>query len=402
MYTDVTIVGGGLVGLSMACVLTQEGISVSLIETQDPKKQTDDKFDGRCSAIAPASVNIFKAMGIWNDLKKHAGPVKEVFVTDGDSPAFLHIGKEEWSTGTMGYMIENRFIRRALFGKLLKQKNITLFAPAKYKNIDYDENLVRVELEDKKILTCKLLIAADGRFSKIREKAGIKTFHTDYNQSGIVCAIKHEKDHKCTAQERFLPAGPFAILPMVDRHYSSLVWAEKPELASHIVELDKKSFEVEVQKRFGDYLGKIELVGKRWCYPLSLTFAHKYSSTRMCLLGDAAHAIHPVAGTGFNLSLRDVAQLAELIIEMKGLGLDIGGATVRESYERLRKKDNLFMIAATHGLTRLFSNKLVPLKLARNTGLAIFNKVPPIKKFFMHYSMGKGRKFPKLAKGEEI
>lgn len=389
MKTDVIIIGGGLVGLTMACCLGSNGIKVAIIEASDPKTQNHDRFDGRCSAIAPSSVEIFKSIKIWNKLEKHAGAIKEIYVTDNNSPVFLHFGKQETGGGAMGYMVENRFTRRALFEKLNSLKNVKLFAPNKYKKIEYGEKFVSVTLENKEKIEAKLLIAADGRNSKIREQAGIKIQSHDYKQNGIVCVIKHEKPHNGVAQERFLPAGPFAILPMKDKYHSSLVWTEKSTIASKFMEMNDEDFTAEVEKRFGKYLGKLQLASQRWSYPLVLTFARKYTGKRMCLLGDSAHAIHPVAGQGLNLSWRDVKVLSEMIIETKNLGLDIGGQTVLSSYQALRRKDNIIMIAATDGLVKLFSNDSKVIGLIRDTGLALVNKVPALKRRFVSHAMGK-------------
>lgn len=389
MKSDVIIIGGGIVGLTFANVIADQGILVSLVEVQDPAKQNHDKFDGRCTSVAHSSVKLFEKIGIWKGLKKYAGPIKEIYVTDTDSPVFLHFGEEETSSRAMGYMVENRYIRKALHKKITGHKNINYLAPAKYKKIEYGNHFVKVELEDGRELEAKLLVACDGRNSKIREECGIQTVNADYNQSGIVCAVEHEQEHSQVAQERFLPSGPFAILPMKDQHQSALVWTEKKELAPGFVEMSKGDFEKEVEKRFSGYLGSVKLIGDRWCYPLALTFAKKYSSKRMCLLGDSCHAIHPIAGQGLNLSWRDVDALSRLIIETKNLGLDIGGDTVLKEYQSLRKRDNLLMIAATDTLTRLFSNNVTSLKIARRTGLALVNKFPRLKKRFVTHAMGK-------------
>lgn len=402
MKTDVIIIGGGLVGLTMACALGKAGVKATLIEAKDPTLTNDDKFDGRCSAVAHSSANIFKAIGVWKALEKYAGPIKEIYVTDGNSPLFLHFGEEETEGKPMGYMVENRYIRRALFTQAQDDENIELLAPAEYKEIEYGNHFVTVTLKNKKKIQAKLLIAADGRNSRLREETGIEAVHHDYNQTGIVCAFKHEIDHNCIAQERFLPAGPFAILPMADCRHSALVWTERRELARELMEMNEKEFTREAEKRFGDFLGKLKLASPRWSYPLSLTFARKYSAKRMCLLGDSAHAIHPIAGQGLNLSWRDVAVLAELIVETKRLGLDIGGAGVLDAYQALRRKDNLAMIAATDSLNRLFSNNITPVRIVRKSGLALVNMIPGLKKRFVSHAMGKGEKIAKLARGEKL
>ncbi len=385
---DIVIIGGGMVGMATAAALSQAGISSAIIEAQDPARFSDKKFDGRTSAIAYGSRMLFEKIGIWKNMAKQAGEILDIRITDSNSPLFVHYDHKLVGDEPMGHIIENRYIRKSLMDYIKKRKNIDYIAPARYTDIDYAAHNVRVTLEDGQDMTAKLLIAADGRNSKIREKAGIKTTDMDYGQVGIVCTAKHEKHHNGVAVENFLPAGPFAILPMHGGCHSSLVWTEKAKLAPLYMEMDDAEFTAHMRKRFGNWLGEVELAGDRWSYPVALKFAGKYIAPRMCLVGDAAHAIHPIAGQGLNLGLRDVAVLAELLAERRGLGLDIGGETVLKQYQKMRKFDNMQMIAITDILNRLFSNNIFPIKLARRLGLGAVNQLPQLKKIFMKHAMG--------------
>lgn len=401
-HTDVIIIGGGLVGLSLAVALGDAGVKVAVIEVFDPKKMDDAGFDGRVSAIAYGSRRMFEATGVWNDMAKHAGEILDIRIVDENSPLFLHYDFKDVGTEPMGHIIENRFLRSALFKAAGTNKNIKIFAPATYDKIEYSESNVIVSLDNKVKIEGKFLVAADGKNSQIRKQAGIKTINVDYKQTGIVCMVKHEKKHEGIAVEHFLPAGPFAILPMKGGNHSSLVWTEKSELAPLFMAMDDTDFSKQVEKRFGKWLGKLEVVGPRWNYPLTLTFADEYISQRMCLVGDSAHAIHPIAGQGFNLGLRDVAVLAELVADTKNLGLDIGGGVMLESYQRARRVDNIQMIAVTDSLNRLFSNNIMPIKLIRRLGLSAVNKTLPLKKLFMKHAMGVAGDTPKLMRGEKV
>jgi 2-octaprenyl-6-methoxyphenol hydroxylase len=386
--TDTIIIGAGLNGLTAACALAKNGISVRLIEAEDLAKINAKESDGRTSAISYGSAQILQEIGVWAAMEKHGGAILDIRVTDNESPFFVHYDHKIVGDAPMGYIIENYYIRKALFDLAAQYKNITILDKTKYTNLERNINNVKLTLDNGEEITSSLLIAADGKNSKVRELAGIKTTNWSYNQHGIVCTVKHEKNHNGVAVEKFLSAGPFAILPMQGGHHSSLVWTEPAELAPLYMQMNDEEFLEQLNERFRGYLGKIEVVGKRFSYPLSLCLARQYTATRLALIGDAAHAIHPIAGQGFNLGIRDIPPLVKLISDAKNLGLDIGSDSLLNEYAEARKFDNISMLAITDVLTRLFSNNIFPLKHARRLGMAAVNKIPAVKRLLIRHAMG--------------
>ncbi len=399
---DVAIVGGGLSGLSLAAALAQAEMRVAVLETHDPRTLQDDHFDGRTSAVAYASQQFFSALGLWQTIAPHAGEIHDIRISDADSRLFLHYDRALVNNAPMGYIVDNRHLRSSLLQHLATLRRVDLIAPATCTAIESNPHRITLHLANGASLHTKLAIAADGKHSPLRRMAGIKAVEYPYRQTGIVCAVRHERPHRGTAQEHFLPAGPFAILPMKDAHLSSLVWTEKAELAPLFMAMNDRDFLQAVKERFGHYLGALEVIGPRWSYPLTLVHAARYTAPRLCLLGDAAHAIHPIAGQGFNLGLRDIAVLAELLADRIRLGLDIGASSVLKEYECLRMPDNLFMIAVTDALNRLFSNSARPLQAARRTGMAIVHHLPGLRERFVRHAMGKTSVSPRLMRGEPL
>lgn len=407
---DVVIVGGGLAGLPLALALSAHGVSVSVIDILDPTTATDAAFDGRISSIAFASSRMLQQLGIWPDLEAHAQPIADIVVTDGKvregaSPFFLHFDHQEIGDEPLGYMIENRHVRLALLKAVEraveKGEPLELLAPAKVSSLNLKSAQPVVTLADGTELVADLCVAADGRGSMVRGWAEFKTIGWDYDQLGIVTTVEHELPHEGVAQELFLPSGPFAILPMVGNR-SSLVWTEKSELGRAVVGLDDARFAQECEARFGSYLGKVKPVGPRWSYPLSLQLAQDYVKPGVALIGDAAHGIHPLAGQGLNLGLRDVAALAEVVVEAKRLGLGMGQMNVLERYQTWRRFDNVSLALMCDGLNRLFSNDVGPLRFIRDLGLGLVNKVGPARKLFMRHAGGTVGELPKLMQGREI
>ncbi len=402
--TEVVIVGGGMVGLTLGCALASGGVEVAVIDRVDPAELTGQAFDGRVSAIAFASMRALDTIGVWPKLLEPGDqnqPIHAIRVSDGESLLFLHYDQRELGDDPLGYIVENRHMRTALFALARQMPKLKLFAPNGLVWLDRTGSGVVAELVDGTRLTARLAVAADGRNSALRRAAGIRTIGWSYPQTGIVCTVAHELPHRGIAHERFLPAGPFAILPMCGGR-SSLVWTEREDMAPAILALDENGFSDELADRFGEFLGRVTVVGPRWHYPLSLLHADRYTDERLVLVGDAAHAIHPIAGQGLNLGLRDVGALAEVLIDARRLGLDLGDANTLVRYQRWRRFDNMLMMAVTDGLNRLFSNELAPLRLARNLGLAAVNRLPPLKRLFMRHAMGLVGELPRLCRGEAL
>jgi 2-octaprenyl-6-methoxyphenol hydroxylase len=401
MY-DVAIIGGGLAGLSMALPLGQAGLKVVVVDREDPADALKADYDGRAIAVAHASWCFFNAVGAWSYMEEHAQPMTDILITDGASPVFLEFEHGAVSDDPFGYMVEMRHLRGALAQAVAGCEAITLLTETLVDRVKMETGKAVVHLADGAPVEARLAIGADGRRSPLREAAGIGTINADYDQLAIVTTIEHELDHNGMAYEHFLPSGPFAILPLQNNR-SCIVWAEKPATAKALLSLDETGFDAELEKRMGDVLGKTHAVGPHFSYPLSLQIARTFIGERLALIGDAAHGIHPIAGQGINLGWRDVAALAELIVDAHRLGLDIGGDRVLQDYEHWRKHDTMLMAGATHVLDRLFSNDIAPVRLARDLGLAAVQRLRPVKNFFMNQARGAGgRNLPKLLKGESL
>jgi 2-octaprenyl-6-methoxyphenol hydroxylase len=400
---DLVIVGGGLTGLALATATAGSGLSVLVVERHPMAATVQPPFDGRVTAIARGSRHLLEAIGVWRHLAAEAEPILDIRVGEQHSLLTVHYDHREVGGEPLGHIVENRFIREALLRRAeeLTEAGLTLAAPAELAHFDRRAGTVEVTLADGERARTSLLIAAEGRSSRIRDLAGIDVLRWDYDQQGIVATIAHERDHGGLASERFFPDGPLAVLPMTGRR-SSIVWAADSVLASDLDALDDDGFVAELAERVGDGLGGLALAGPRWRYPLSMVQARRYTDRRLALVGDAAHAIHPIAGQGWNLALRDVAALAELLVDSRRLGLDVGSPSVLARYERWRRFDALALIAITDGLNRLFANDLAPLRLARELGLGLVDRLPPLKRFFMRHAMGLLGDLPRLMKGEAL
>jgi len=404
--SDVIISGGGLAGLPLALALDKAGLSVSVIDTLDPAEDLDPAFDGRVSSIADASLCMLGELGVTAHIERHLQPINDIIVTDGRpgeaaAPLFLHFDHREIGDTPLGAMIENRHLRMGLKAALADAKQIRLFAPDRIEDFETDKGHVSARLASGKELGAALLVGADGRRSYVRESQGIGTFGWDYKQSGIVTTVEHTLPHEGVAQEYFLPSGPFAVLPMTGNR-SSLVWTERTDLAAALLSLDDESFAGECAKRFGPYLGEMKPIGPRWSYPLTLQLARDYVRPNVALVGDAAHGIHPLAGQGLNLGLRDVAALADVVVDTHRLGLDIGSLVALERYERWRRFDNVSLAMACDGLNRLFSNDIGPLRLLRDAGLGLVNQIGPARRFFMRLAGGGVGDLPRLMRGDPL
>ncbi|MDJ0950092.1 MAG: 2-octaprenyl-6-methoxyphenyl hydroxylase [Alphaproteobacteria bacterium] len=403
---DVIIIGGGMVGSSLAAALGGAGLRVALVDRADPAAQADPGHDGRSSAIAFGSQQALDAVGLWSGMAAAAEPILDIRVSDGESLMFLHYDHRDVGGEPLGYIVENRAIREALFARISELAHVDHLAPDAIAEVDRARRGATVTLASGERLTAPLLIGADGRNSALRREAGIRVTEWRYPQTGIVCTVTHDRPHRGIAHERFLPAGPLAFLPMTDdaqgRHRSSIVWTEREEVAPAMLALPDAAFAAELARRFGPSLGDIRLLGGRWAYPLALLHAERYVDVRLALVGDAAHAIHPIAGQGLNLGLRDVAALAEALVDAHRLGLDLGAPDVLAGYQRRRRFDNFVLMAATDGLNRLFSNDLAPVRLVRDMGLALVDRLPPVKRLFMRHAMGVVGELPRLLRGEPL
>jgi 2-octaprenyl-6-methoxyphenol hydroxylase len=393
------------VGLTLGHALASGGIRVAVVDGETPEALADDAHDGRASAIALGSKRVLDALGLWEEMAPHAAPILDIRVSDGGfetgaSRLFLHYDHREVGE-PLGFIVENRFTRRALYRALPHRADLLLVAPARVVRLEREDSRATAHLADGRRIRALLAIAADGRGSPTRREAGIAATEWAYEQTAIVATVAHEQDHRNVAHERFLPAGPFAMLPLPGR-FSSLVWTERPDLVPHLIGLDDRRFSAELERRFGDSLGRLSVPGRRWTYPLGLLMAERATAARLALVGDAAHAIHPIAGQGLNLGIRDVAALAEVLVDASRLGLDLGMLSVVERYERWRRFDTLSLVAATDGLNRLFRTSLPTVKLVRDLGLAAVDELPALKRLFMRHAMGTLGALPRLVQGEAL
>jgi 2-octaprenyl-6-methoxyphenol hydroxylase len=401
--TDVVVGGGGMVGLTLALALAQGGLTVAVCDPVSPKALLDAGFDGRVSALSYSSQRMFQALDLWPLLEAHAQPIKDILVTDAPlagapSPFSLHFDSGEIGR-PMGAIAENRHIRRALFAAIDAQKNITLIAPAALTGLEETQCGITATLSNGDTIRAQLAVAADGRDSPMRDDMGLAVIGWSYPQMGIVATVEHERPHDGVAYEHFLPAGPFAILPLPGNR-SSLVWTERETLAPAMMKLPEDEFNAEIARRFGAHLGATKAAGPRWSYPLKFHLARGYVKPRFSLAGDSAHGIHPIAGQGLNLGLKDAAALAETVLDAARLGMDIGGLDILKRYERWRRFDAFTLAAATDGLNRLFSNDITPLRVARDLGLGIVDGIAPLRRFFMRHAGGDIGKLPRLLRGE--
>jgi 2-octaprenyl-6-methoxyphenol hydroxylase len=459
---DLIVVGGGLVGLTLAIACAEGGIRTIVVEAEPADSLRSKGYDGRSSAIAYGSQQVLQAIGAWDRLAPDAQPILDIRVTDGgwhvkgQSHGYVHyshldlldqksevrsqkseeaglscepepLAREDSRPGAprstltsdfrlptseppFGYIIENRLTRIALLERAKECVNLTHLAPYLVTALDIARDAARVTLDDGRVLTAQLIVAADGKQSALRRMAGIASRQFGYDQTAIVCTVTHRKPHNGVAHEHFLPAGPFAMLPMTDEtlpdghvhHRSSIVWSEDPRLVPMLLKLDDEAFGKEIERRFGMSLGAVRPLGPRFSYPLTMILADAYVRDRVALTGDAAHGIHPIAGQGFNLGVRDVAALAEVLVDASRAGLDLGAMEVLERYARWRRFDNLLLSTFMDGLTRLFSNDVAPLRLARDLGFAIFNRTMPLKRLAMRHAMGIVGKLPRLVQGRPL
>jgi 2-octaprenyl-6-methoxyphenol hydroxylase len=406
--SDVLIAGGGFAGLTLAIAL-RKGLGPTFsVTVADPMLGKSHADDERASAIVAAARRLFAALGVWESVAEEAQPILDMVVTDSRlddamRPVFLTFAGEIEAGEPFAHMIENRFLIGALEAKA-RELGVELRATAVAKfsqDESADSDRVHVELADGDAISTRLMIAADGARSSIRERAGIAVHGWNYGQSAIVINVGHERDHNGRAEEHFLPAGPFAILPLKGRR-SSIVWTEAVREAERIVALPDDAFHAELEQRFKLHLGEITAVGARRVHALGFFVARSFIAERVALVGDAAHVIHPIAGQGLNMGLKDIAALAEVIVDAARLGLDPGASDVLERYQRWRRFDTMAMGLATDGLNRLFSNRSAALRLVRDVGLGVVDRLPGLKRLFIREAAGVVGEVPKLLRGEAL
>jgi 2-octaprenyl-6-methoxyphenol hydroxylase len=399
--TEILIAGGGMIGLTQALAFASAGLSVVVVDRQPQEVLLDAGQDGRVSSIAYGSHAVFDQLGAWVQMAPFAEPILDIRVSDGHMPFFLHFDHRDVGDRPFGFMLENRRIRLALYDAVAAAPGVTLLAPEELQDIERSQSRATATLGDGRRIRADLLVAADGRGSELRQQAGIRQLAWRYDQTAIVCTVRHEEPHHGVAKEHFLPAGPFALLPMQGNR-SSLVWTEKPDHAEAMLALTDEDFDAEIQARAGDHWGAIHCDSRRWAYPLGLANSERYIDQRLALVGDAAHAMHPIAGQGLNLGLRDVAALAEVAVDAARLGLDFGDPQTLERYQQWRRFDALTMLVMTDGLNRLFSTDSSPIRLLRGLGLGAVERVSPLKRFFERHAAAMSGDLPRLVQGQAL
>jgi 2-octaprenyl-6-methoxyphenol hydroxylase len=403
---DVVVAGGGFAGRSLALALAAfapDGFRVALVDAE-PRDRTGE--DARALALSAATKNFLSALGVWQSLAPNAQAMTSIEITDSPlhaalRPHLLGFEAELEQNGASAHLVEYGDLSRALAAAVASRPGIAVFAPSRATRTAKDRFRADVRLDGGESLEASLVVAADGKRSRLREEAGIKCVGWSYPQSGIVTTVAHERPHHGKAVQHFLPSGPFAILPLTgDR--SSVVWTETKAEAERIMALDEAAFVEELGARFGHRLGAIGLAGPRQSFPLDMQIARSFVAERLALIGDAAHAVHPLAGQGLNIGMRDVAALAETIVDAARLGLDIGALPQLERYERWRRFDSAFSAAAMDGLNRLFSNDNAPLRALRDLGLGLVDRAPALKRFLAREAAGATGTVPRLLRGEAI
>ena len=399
---EVIIVGGGLIGSVLAYGLSKRRIKTVLIEKQPLENLISQQYDNRTTAIAITGQIALKNLGLWDHLSSNAGAIRHIRVSDGSSPKFLHFKYNDITDKPMGYIIENIHLRKVLYKSIKESNTLKIFNPATITETKTSESGVTIKLSNNKEVKGQLLVGADGKSSIVRQQAGINISGWEYKQTAIITTIQHSQPHNEIAYEHFLPSGPFAILPMKDRNCSSIVWTEKNYLADAFLELSRNRLTQEINNRIGPITGSISIEGPVHQYPLSFQIASRYFKCRTVLAGDSAHSIHPIAGQGLNLGLRDVSALIDILTHCKRYGLDMSERVGLSRYEQWRKTDNLMMAGMTDILNRIFSNDMPTVRFARNIGLGFLNKIPSLKKFFMLQAMGKSGRLPSLMNDDAL
>jgi 2-octaprenyl-6-methoxyphenol hydroxylase len=404
--SDILIVGGGLNGPALALALAQNGFSITIIDALAVSERTDAAFDGRAYALALATTRMLSALDLWNDVREHAQPILDIIASDGRpgegaAPWFLHFDHREIEEGPMGYMLEDRYLRRALLEAISEHPKIAQISGKRVLSQTTEANGISVTLDDGATLHARLLVGCDGRDSGTARRAGIARTGWGYDQTALVSAIAHEKPHNGIAHQFFTPHGPLGILPLPGNR-CSIVWAETTAKAAQVATLSDADYLAELRPVFGDFLGEISLEGERFSYPLKLTVANSFIAPRLVLVGDAAHGMHPLAGQGLNMGLRDVAALAEVLVTARRRGEDMTTPLVLERYQQWRRFDTASMSVATDSINRLFSNDNPILRAGRDLGLGLVNAVPGLRRGLMRQAAGLSGELPALLRGQPL
>ncbi|XGV97195.1 MAG: FAD-dependent hydroxylase [Leptolyngbya sp. BL-A-14] len=395
---DVVIVGGGLVGATLACALKDSGLQIALLEA---KTQSEAVSRGQAYHVNLLSSRIFEGIGVWEQMSPEVNPIEQIHLSDANYPAIVRFFQQDLGTDVLGYVAEHRVLLNALQKRLKACANVTYLCPAALVNTIAMEDYVGLEvLQDgvAKQIRTRLLVAADGSRSTLRQQAGIRTHGWQYWQACVVAFIKPEKPHHNIAYERFQPDGPFAILPLPN-NLCRIVWTLPKAEAEAVMALDESTFLAQLKQRYGDQMGSLELVGERYVFPIQLMQSDRYVLPRLALIGDAAHCCHPVGGQGVNLGIRDAAALAQIIQTAHQQGIDIGNLHVLKRYERWRRLENLIVLGFTDTLNRVFSNTILPLVLLRRLGLWALQTIAPVKQIALKLMTGLSGRAPMLAQG---
>lgn len=398
--SDIIIVGGGLNGSLMAIAAANIGFSTIVLDSKDNEASVENRFDGRSYALALSSVRLLKNLNIFKDIIDKSQPILDIKILDGKlvqgpSQFSLHFDNNEIHDGPMGQMVEDRFIRKALFTKINKNEQIDYKFNSKVTEHEKQSGYISVTLDSGKKLDTKLLVGADGRNSELANRAEIKKSGWKYNQSALVCAIEHEADHNGVAWQYFMPSGPLAVLPMTGKR-SCIVWTEQNANAKAINLFDETRYTKILAARLGNFLGKFKIIGDRHTYPLELSIADQFIDERLALIGDAAHSVHPIAGQGLNAGFKDIAALAHIIQDARNRGEDLGSLGVLKRYEEWRRFDSAQLAYSTDLFNKLFSNENEALRLARNIGLKLLDSIPVAKRNIIKEAAGITGELPRL------
>jgi 2-octaprenyl-6-methoxyphenol hydroxylase len=405
---DILILGGGLVGLSLAVALDRHGVTSIVVDSAEPSSQIAPAFDGRATAVSSASWRMLEAIGVGDRLEGYGCPIRGIRVSDGLEPGALTFDPERSDAPSepLGIMFENRLLRQALHQTASDAPNIRILAPAEAREVVRDRHGVRAALSDGRLVTAALLVGAEGRASPTREAAAIPVARWQYEHAAIVTTVRHARPHDQVAFEIFYPAGPFAILPMLDDeegdHRSAIVWSVGKADAPAYVDLPERAFAAEIEKRMGGFLGAVSSGGRRWSYPLGFHHAAQITDLRLALVGDSAHGIHPIAGQGLNLGFRDAAALAQVLVEGSRLGLDLGDAQLLARYQTWRSVDTFAVALATDSLTRIYGIPGRTASAVRRFGMGLIDRIAPIKNRLMAEARGESGELPLLLRGLTI